>query len=390
MREATNGKYPRYALYENVEGIYSSNRGADFKLLLETIIGVKESGVQVPAPKKGRWPRADLYLGDGWSVAYRTFDAMYWGVPQRRARIYLIADFASDRAGEILFERKGVPRDSSEGCFSWQEITRGLEDSIRETIAYGISRPGFASGEKANFNFAVDEELSPTITATGPNAVGIMNKPLTYDIRFTSEGTRNARGHCYETEISRCLDTSESNPDSNHGGICVLQGSMIGRKDKNGPRNGFSEDICYALNTMDTHAICVPIYCATTGSFMAISEETANTLNARDWKDPQIVNVPEYVVRRLTPTECARLQGFPDTWCRNLETLVPSDDEMKFWREVWDTWASLNGKKLKSDKQIRKWLANPYSDNEEYKLWGNGVALPCAYFVLKGITSSSE
>ena len=81
MREETDGRYPRYIVWENVPGAFSSNGGEDFRSVLEAVIGVKEEGVQVPAPDHNRWPKADLYLGDGWSVAYRVLDAQYWGVP---------------------------------------------------------------------------------------------------------------------------------------------------------------------------------------------------------------------------------------------------------------------------------------------------------------------
>jgi DNA (cytosine-5)-methyltransferase 1 len=93
-----------------------------------------------------------------------------------------------------------------------------------------------------------------------------------------------------------------------------------------------------------------------------------------------------YTVRRLTPTECARLQGFPDWWCRGLNTPNPSEEDVKFWTEVWNTYATvIGGCKPKTEKQVRKWLEHPHSDAAEYKLWGNGVALPCVFFVLSGI-----
>ena len=94
----------------------------------------------------------------------------------------------------------------------------------------------------------------------------------------------------------------------------------------------------------------------------------------------------DYTVRRLTPTECARLQGFPDWWCSGLEDKYPAIQDIRFWQEVWDTYARvIGGCKPKTEKQIRKWLENPHSDSAEYKLWGNGVALPCVFFVLSGI-----
>lgn len=174
----------------------------------------------------------------------------------------------------------------------------------------------------------------------------------------------------------------------------VLQGNMIGRKDENGPQgDGVNEDVCFTLDATDRHAVCVPesVYAMTTGSYMQVEKEVAPTLMARDYKDPTTVApVPQdvsYTVRRLTPVECARLQGFPDWWCSDLGTENPTDEELAFWTDVFETHRRIvtQSKKPKTEKQIRKWLADPYSDAAEYKLWGNGVALPCVYFVLAGI-----
>lgn len=179
----------------------------------------------------------------------------------------------------------------------------------------------------------------------------------------------------------------------------VLQGSMIGRSDENGPQgDGINEDVCFTLDATDRHAVCASkdVYAMTTGSFMKVEENVSPTLMARDYKDPTtIAPVPQdisYTVRRLTPIECARLQGFPDWWCSNLETVNPTEAEMAFWQDVFETHRRLvtHAKKPKTEKQIRKWLADPYSDAAEYKLWGNGVALPCVYFVLAGIVWAAQ
>lgn len=115
-------------------------------------------------------------------------------------------------------------------------------------------------------------------------------------------------------------------------------------------------------------------------------ENIASTLVATDYKDPPTVTeCRNYIVRRLTPTECARLQGFPDWWCDDLGTEEPTDEEFDFWRKVFNTYAEINGKKARTDKQILKWLKNPHTDSAEYKMWGNGVALPCVCFVLSRI-----
>lgn len=212
----------------------------------------------------------------------------------------------------------------------------------------------------------------------------------------------------------------------------VLQGNMIGRKDENGPQgDGINEDVCFTLDATDRHAVCAPedVYAMTTGSYMQVAKEVAPTLMARDYKDPTtiapaphlnegvmgtvatgahpsgfngqdafndrlVIDNPEaqltpvtYTVRRLTPTECARLQGFPDWWCRDLGTENPTEEELAFWADVFETHRKIvtHAKKPKTEKQIRKWLADPYTDSAEYRIWGNGICLANAFFVLAGI-----
>ena len=212
----------------------------------------------------------------------------------------------------------------------------------------------------------------------------------------------------------------------------VLQGNMIGRKDENGPQgDGVNEDVCFTLDATDRHAVCAPedVYAMTTGSYMQVAKEVAPTLMARDYKDPTtiapaphlnegvmgtvatgahpsgfngqdafndrlVIDNPEaqptpvtYTVRRLTPTECARLQGFPDWWCRDLGTENPTGEELAFWVDVFETHRKIvtHAKKPKTEKQIRKWLADPYTDSAEYRIWGNGICLANAFFVLAGI-----
>ena len=116
MREATHGEKPRYIVFENVSGIFTSNGGDDFKAVLEAIVGItEEKAPPVPSPEQGRWPTADIMVGDGWSVAYRVFDAQYWGVPQRRKRIFLVADLAGNSAPAVLFDRGILTRASARG-----------------------------------------------------------------------------------------------------------------------------------------------------------------------------------------------------------------------------------------------------------------------------------
>ena len=551
MRCATDGRYPRYIVWENVPGAFSSNKGEDFKAVLEAVIGIAEPGTQVPMPEKARWPYADLYMGDGWSVAYRTLDAQYWGVPQRRRRIYLVADLRGDGAGKILFESEGLSGYSAEGFRSWQRaagspasclgaagfdgynsrLTEDISATLGVNCGMSTGRNGIVLNDQGGSRIEVsdnvaatlraethghppcvmesagfctehsaksrtigyEEECSPTLRAgavpaavyenhsqdtryTGPLEIAptvsstygtggnnqpfvvaedeTLFKPKAYGICSKDSNAMksdNPHSGIYEADTSRTIDANGGNPSCNQGGIAVvaftqnqrdevrdlgdhsavvcanagtkqqtfvLQGSMIGRDDKNGPQgDGVNEDVSFTLNTVDRHAV----YSMTTGSFAQVAEDKAPTVLARDYKDPTAVcygigrdtfNQGQnakfsptfeeelqptlvakgpgaiqsgYTVRRLTPTECARLQGFPDNWCADLGTEKPTDEEMYFWHKVFKTYSEVTGCKMKSDKQIVKWLKGPYSDAAEYKMWGNGVALPCVWFVLAGI-----
>ena len=488
MRCATDGRYPRFAVWENVPGAFSSNKGEDFRAVLESLCRIKDETVSVPRSEK--WTNAGEILADGFSLAWRVLDAQYWGVPQRRKRIYLIADFDSECAGKILFESEGLSGYSAEGFKAWQRTAAATESGSGTTGAVCLndqggnrmdvteevtctlraeahhppcvmeSAAGFCTEHSAKARgIGYEDETSPTLRAgTVPAAVyenhsqdtrytelhgiaptvsstygtGGNNQPFVvedtrcFDVRFTSDGTKNARHNCYETDTSRTIDTGGNSPDSNQGGVAVVavQGSMIGRADKNGPQgSGINEDVSFTLNATDRHAVAFSqdsytkysendkcgalratggmygggsetlVYSTSKNSYHTEAEENlANTLVASDYKDPPTVNSPEYIVRRLTPTECARLQGFPDWWCADLGTDEPTDEELRFWKEVFETHRKIIGSavKPKSEKQIRTWLKNPHSDSAEYKLWGNGVVLPCVYFVLSGIVYCTQ
>ena len=491
MRCATDGRYPRYIVWENVPGAFSSNKGADFQSVLEEICSVKGYEIHTPRPEK--WTTAGEIVADDFSLAWRVFDAQYWGVPQRRKRIYLVADFAGGSAGKILFESEGVSGYTPQGFRPWQGAARAFAEGagasgcvclndqggsrmdVTEDVAATLraenhghppcvmGAAGFCTEHSAQARgIGYEKETSPTLRAgtvpaavyenhsqdtryTGPletaptvnatygmggnNQPFVVETPKTLKIRSGCEGggkgaliqdnksatlgcnndqalfvpkvygicskdsnamkSDNPKSGFYEAETSRCLDANGGNPTCNQGGMAVvaLQGSMIGRADKNGPQgSGVNEGVSFTLDAADRHAVA---YCMTTGTYIQALEEQSPTLMARDYKAPPVVNEtePEYIVRRLTPTECARLQGFPDWWCARLETDEPTEEEIEFWTEVFEIHRSVMGtsSKPKSRNQIVKWLKNPHSDSAEYKMWGNGVALPNVYFVLSGI-----
>ena len=504
MREATNGKYPKYIVWENVPGAFSSNRGEDFKAVLTEICKVKDEQVSISKPAK--WENAGRIMGDGFSIAWRLLDAQYWGVPQRRQRIYLVADFDGGSAGKILFESEGLSGYSAQGFKSWQNAANGITEGIGET---GETDSLMFENHSQDTRYRGPLEVAQTVSSTygtgGNNQPFVVQTPKTLKVRCGCEGggkgalvqdnlsatlsTNNdqtlfqprAYGVCaknsnsmksdnpnsgfYEADTSRCLDANGGNPTCNQGGIAVIEGNGS-RPSHRG--DGYKEsDVMYTLNATEQHAVAFaevhatlsandgpkgpssqmmknpeenfvgevsygigrpamnqgynakfsfqieeeveptlvasgasgvahPRFSSSKASFFTeANEECANTLVATDYKDPPIVNDGDeidYIVRRLTPTECARLQGFPDWWCDDLGIPDPTDEDIAKWREVFETHAKAIGKitKPKSDAQIRKWLQNPQSDSAEYKMWGNGVALPNVFFVLAGIKYYSD
>ena len=170
----------------------------------------------------------------------------------------------------------------------------------------------------------------------------------------------NPHSGIYEADTSRTLDCNGGSPACNQGGMMVVE----------------------------------PVYAVTTGEFTAIGQEQAPPLMARDWKDPPVVGRPydEYLVRRLTPDECCRLQGYPDGWCKGLETTDPSEEDIRFWTDIFSEWDAINGKpeRVRTRNSIVKWLTSPNSDAAEYKAYGNSVAVPCVFFVLAGIVWAQD
>ena len=138
---------PRFMVWENVPGAFSSNKGEDFRAVLEEICRVADKTATVPMPKDGRWSSSGCILGDGWSVAWRVHDAQFWGVPQRRKRIALVADFGSESAAEILFERKSVSRDSESSEEKRQSSSATTRESSEDTISFQ-ERAGCDGGGK--------------------------------------------------------------------------------------------------------------------------------------------------------------------------------------------------------------------------------------------------
>ena len=467
MRGATNGKYPRFAVWENVTGAFSSNGGEDFRCVLEELCKIKNTNISVPKPEK--WTKAGNIMGDDFSLAWRTFDAQYWGVPQRRMRIYLVADFAGGCASKILFESEGVSGYSAESFRAWQETAQSFGNCSEETGS-GLMFENHSQDTRYTGPLEVAQTVSATYGTGGNNQPFVVESavvPATLKIRCghgnggrgaliqknksatlscnndqtlfvpkaygicgkysNSMLSNNPNSGFYEAETSRTIDTSNQSPCKNQGGIVVLEGNGS-RPSHHG--DGYKEsETMYTLNCTENHAVSYgigrpamnqgynarfsfqieeeksptivasgaggiahPKYSTSKNSHHTIAEkEKANTLVASDYKDPPVVNDStleiEYIVRRLTPQECALLQGMPTWWCDDIGIENPTEEQINWWQNVFETYNKAVGKtcKPKSRKQIEKWLKNPYSDSAAYKMWGNGIASSNALFVLAGI-----
>ena len=404
MRTATNGKYPRFALWENVPGAFSSNKGEDFRVVCEELIKIVEPSAVMPAvPPKG-WSYSDSYIGDGWSLAYRVFDAQYWGVPQRRRRIHLVADFRGECAREVLFERDGVRGYFTQSGTQGQGTPTDAEGSTGADDREGEDFDGYngdLTGDKAatlGVNYGV---------STGRNGVIERRRQLddvvySFDsLSSNSMKSSNPHSGCRAVQIAKTLDTTNPNPCKNQracGSLCARDYKGVGNQyvmeDKliieeaadseeelnNSPASpcGINGDksVCYSCDEKMGQTY--------------VWEEQANTLAARDYKQPQAVCYcapPRYIVRRLTPTECARLQGFADWWGHIEPKETLTDEEFRFWLEVRNTHAAINGKKVQdyTEKQMLTWYNKLWTDSAEYKMWGNGIALPPALYCMQGI-----
>jgi len=405
MRNATSGKYPRFAVWENVPGAFSSNKGEDFRSVLEALGGISENGVSVPRPPKGKWNHAGCVVGDGWSIAWRLYDAQHWGVPQRRKRIYLVADFASERAGEILFESEGMCGNPAESGEAREGIAGHAEGGAGGSGGNAVNATGFKAnqGPKAR-SIGWQSGLAPTLNADTPgleptvcyalkgNAIdrdtAQNGKPWSEEAAYTLDATdrhgvafasgfsdslgEKAQGGCeFISDMSPTLRSGDvsavvydcrgngdgihvptltgdhQNRVTDYSSVAIYDTTQITSPlNYSNPKPG---DPCHPLAANQHPPLCIG-----NGQMCNITmQEISNSLDCMHDQQAilmQCEHPRKYIVRRLTPLECCRLQGFPDWWEQGVEG----------------------------------------SDSARYKMWGNGIALPCAVDVLRRIKKAME
>lgn len=364
---------PRYMVWENVPGAFSSGepKGEDFRRVLEETCRISEESVSIPGPPGGAWTPAGLIMGQGFSVAWRVLDAQFWGVPQRRRRIFLVADFGGYSAGKILFEsdsvwrhyqevkeqRKSAAGDSGAGtadagrnvdvvCLMDQggermDIYKNLMGTL--TAEGGSVPPIIMATAQGNAEIGIG--YCPTITAAAGMAGN--NQPILFDNH--GPDTRYTGPVNVAQTITSALGTGGNNTPLavNSEPFCIA-GNIINRMDKNGGNGcGYQQGISYTLTTEDRHCV------AYTDEVILPYQKVVGALCVGDEKGTgsQYVSQNKCIVgkrnlvRRLIPLECERLMGFPDLW-----TDIPGA-----------------------------------SDSARYKALGNSVAVPCVDYILCGI-----
>lgn len=391
MRTATNGMYPTFAVWENVPGAFSSNGGEDFRAVLEELARVEQPDVSIPRPsgRGGRWSKAGAIAGNGWSLAWRQLDAQYWGVPQRRKRIALVADFRGQRAAEILFERTGVSGNPCESIPAWKTFARTPEASVAgydRMVESGNSITGDAesegtgrSGGKGTGRVLESDHRETSTRCTEPAA-------YTLKIRSGCEG--GGKGALVQTELSGTISTLQDQTlfqpvvyDARGNGDGKIVPTITGDHENRITdytaiaieRKTFNEQSfssykesgkCSTLKAKagnigngSESLVVEKISIAVDGYNGAVTGEKTASLTCKNDGSHSGPLVAEkairWIVRRLTPVECERLQGFPAGYT-----------------DIGD-WTDSKGKKHK------------YADSPRYKALGNSIALPQWFWLVQ-------
>lgn len=354
MRKATHGMFPRYAIWENVPGAFSSHKGSDFATVLTTLTRIVDpSTPDMPVPEGG-WSYAGCVMGEGFSLAWRVLDAQHFGLAQRRRRIYLVADFAGRSAPEILFEPASLPRNPESCGTQEQDHAHTPEASLGGRSSSVMLLDHHPQDSRLTVNSSgVVQTLTARMGNSPTNVPILLDAPeerRVFGLNSIHQ-SRSGGGHYgYEAEVSKTLDLKGGEPTCNQGGMVILE----------------------------------PVYATSKADyFTRATKNQAGALLATDYTDPPMVASSSLRPRRLTPVECARLQGFPDDWCDGLAIEDPTSEDIEYWTGIWATWNLARGVKPRTARQVTTWLKNPTSDSAQYKLWGNAIALPVARHVLE-------
>ena len=446
MREATNGRYPTYIVWENVPGAFSSHNGRDFKEVLQEI-----TKTDIPMPESGRWADAGMVRGGEVCVAWRVLDAQFWGVPQRRKRIYLIGSFGNDSAGEILFKRDSVrryltprgkegqtsagdsgicpaPRDRTKCLTQWDCQSKRIyrPDGVYPTLQAmgngGANNTGVltfdarGNGDGKTVSPVVGDHNNRVTDYTSllvynnnsfggfAEGVGTIRRcegkqpfNIVLSAAFSYKNGERARSVGYaeecaptiRAETQQAVLVGESHGFS--GQDSVTAGTVEMQKERAPTlRKSVTAAVCY--NICSDHSNAMLSDNPDSGIYLT---DTARTLD-RNGENPSCnqggtvicERVEDWTVRRLTPLECERLQGYPDGWTELPEIKDMTNEEYALFLRVWQTDREIRGisyKTLPDKKKLVKWYNRLESDTSRYQALGNSLAIPCALRVIGGI-----
>jgi len=251
---------PRFMVWENVPGAFSSNKSEDFRTVLEETARIAQPDAVIPRPPKGKWRTSGCILGSRWSIAWRVLDAQFWGVPQRRRRIVLIADFGGHAAPEILFERKGLSWDVEPCRTTGKGSTRDIERGTYPAIARSLTA-------RYDGSPCIDRGPNVIVQAGAYCLAGNMVDRHAVCAGFNYKASAKTGTICYLNERVPIIFRKGTRPHS-----------------KDEAQTWEQTEVSNTLNTFD------------------VGEARAAEL------------VVTSVARRFTPLECERLQGFPDGW----------------------------------------------------------------------------
>ena len=376
MRNKTNERYPAFVVWENVFGAFSSNEGEDFRIVLQEIAGISDAGVSIP--RSQRWLPAGAIMGNGWSLAWRTLDAQYWGVPQRRRRIFLVADFGGRCAGKILFKPESPAGNTAESGEKREGTACGIAASFGET-GQGYWQEGIQCLRAEGGNRPSQPGNIIVLNDQGGDSINIEKGDVSPCLRSEAHGNLPVVSQ-YTVDFGRVGDRIQMNAEK----AVTLQGEAGGGAGKTG---------LYCLPYQDTvGSLCSRDYKGVGNQYVnenkliaAFSQQrndeykesnVSKTLAQRDYKSPTDLISTDYAVRRLTPTECERLQGFPDGYT-----------EFGLNPEKYRTSLERGKKRTGLPENI---LLQKISDAARYKALGNSVAIPCVLRVLSGIKDACE
>ena len=382
---------PRILFWENVPGVFSSNKGQDFRTILEEICRIKDETISIPMPSKNKWFRAGCILANNFSLAWRVLDSQYFGVAQRRKRVFLIADFGGQSAPKILFESYGLSRNTQESQRAREKFTASSQASFgrtSETIREKIKC--YDIGNRIR-NPIESEEVSPCITSSFGTGGNNIHAVLPFDTSFCTNPDNHSNPQyndpCHTLSCSSHIPKVAINYNYNQKNNNIYC-SATSQSNSEILRN-LSPTITSAAGTSGNNQPWITLNQASYSSY-SLNNKSSTITNSGGTLGggSENLSIRDNIIRKLTPLECERLQGFPDNWTILIKKEDMSDDEYDSWLKIYQNYKLLRNKSFNkniSKEKLINWYNKLECDSSRYKALGNSIAIPCVDFIMKRI-----